>query len=245
MVDVTELAGHLPADLLFVVPQLLQLPDTSGQLLFIILTYLQPVMIEGVAHEPDTFDSLPDLVVTVYLCPIIAHERDDEHLSDDTKERLILMEDYDVIHEPVVVLQALICEPLEAEGKILRPLGEEKPLIRRLRCHTPLCDIPRCPVGHLLWILSDIEEPLYETVEVSEVYHSEELCHLDAQGSTLRIGVYHSVHKSAEFTILELIINLLMQQLVIHQRKIMMDIEGEVEHHLSLRASIKVVPYEA
>lgn len=53
------------------------------------------------------------------------------------------------------------------------------------------------------------------------------------------------MHQAPELTILELVINLLMEQLVIHQREIVMDIERKVVIHLSLRAGIQIITDEA
>lgn len=111
--------------------------------------------------------------------------------------------------------------------------------------HNLLGNVATGPVGQTFRVISDIEETLCLPIETGQIEHAEELCNLDAQRSTLQVTVYHLIYKGTQFTLLELVVNLLFEDGMVHHREVMMDVERQVVPQLQLRISPQFIPDEA
>ena len=200
---------------------------------------------ERIADETDGHGNRTDVVVRVDQTMVVPGEMHDLQVTDYQQEGLVLMQAQDIVDKAEVMLKALADELVEATAYGLTALIEQLPVLWRGSCQYLGGDIAAPPIGHLLWVIGNLEKTDCLTVEVCKVEHAQQLGNLDAKGYALKIAVDDLVHETTELACLELVINLLLQDGMIHQGKVMMDVLCEIVPHGQLRILIYLIADEA
>lgn len=177
---------------------LLQSCHMTCEFVFVSFAEQHPVMVEHITADTYSHMRGPHVVVLVYRDMIFRGERRSSYNLHDAEYRFVRMYEDNIVNEPDIVCQPLFHIPSEHFGKILWTTAEVAIILHCLRrSDTPL-DIFGSPIVHLFRIVADIKEPHCQPVEVSKVEHSEDLRHLDAERSPMRITVHHLVEDALQ-----------------------------------------------